>query len=88
MIALKILGLADGRATIHDGQYLVDSAHEGLVADLLTSPSLEQAKKFPTVLDALEYWFEDNPDLPIRPDGEPNKPRSAYNIQTINVPQD
>lgn len=89
MIVLRVVCLADGSPTIHDGQYLVYSnRHSGLVAGLWTSPSIEEAKTFPSVAEALEYWQQISPTVPVRPDGKPNRPLTAYTMETVHAPEE
>lgn len=87
MIVLRIVSDALGLPTIHDGQYLVDAdIEDGMVADIVSSPSLTQAKKFANPAEAIEYWRRQSSNPPLRPDGKPNRPLTAYTAETINVP--
>ena len=45
----------------------------------------EEALVFATNLEALETWRKTSTVMPIRPDGEPNRPLTAYDISVVKV---
>ena len=38
------------------------------------------AKRFATMIDAFEFWRQESKIMPLRPDGEPNRPLTYYTI--------
>lgn len=47
--------------------------------------SRDEALKFPTVSDALQFWNTQSKTRPIRPDGKPNKPMTCTFIEVIKL---
>lgn len=41
-----------------------------------------EAKLFDTSSEAMDEWMKVSTVLPVRPDGKPNRPLSAYTIET------
>lgn len=84
MIILKLMGLADGRATKYDGWYLKSfdfEAYDGRGADEFTQ-SPDEALAFPDLAAALEFRHRQPECMPLRPDGLPNRPMTACNWMT------
>jgi hypothetical protein len=52
----------------------------------VTLSSIEtDAKRFATGADALAYWKRPSTVCPVRPDGQPNRPLSAYSVELRKV---
>jgi len=62
-------------------------AHGGRGAVLLTY-DIHQAKHFSSVMEAMEFWKRQSNVLPIRPDGKPNRPLTAYTVTLERVPHE
>ena len=60
-------------------------AHRGH-GDVKLTRDLAQAKRFADFGAALEYWKRQSTVRPLRPDGQPNRPLTAYNVTPENVP--
>lgn len=43
----------------------------------------KQAMKFNTQQECFEVWQKQSKTLPLRPDGKPNKPLTAFNISFV-----
>lgn len=43
------------------------------------------AKRFSSGREALEYWRTQSKTVPLRPDGKPNRPLTAYTIEIKQV---
>jgi hypothetical protein len=54
--------------------------------NLSVTNSLKLAKRYPDMRSVLEEWKSVSTTHPIRPDGKPNRPLSAYTISTVTVP--
>lgn len=83
---LRVLGLADGRSTRYAGMYLrdwrVDPRRPG-IAMLTVTDDPATARVFPDVMSAIDYWRAVSPIYPVRPDGQPNRPLTAYAMEVI-----
>ena len=80
---LRIVSDAGGRATEHEGRYVVDcdvDARRGRGV-LKTSDSPLEARQFDNALEAMEYWRRQSNVTPLRPDGQPNRPLTAYSVE-------
>lgn len=100
MKVIQLLGYASGGASPVDGQYVVDydptwindvtrdSAGWALmVKTLRTTLDINKAKKFADAGDALLYWKMQSPNRPLRPDGKPNRPLTAFTAEIKDAPQ-
>ena len=54
-------------------------AHDGRGEAFFTN-RIKMAKKFNSIDEAMEFWNQTSKVRPIRPDGKPNRPLTAYNI--------
>lgn len=80
---IKILGLVNGQPTEHDGRYLALFSLEcepgTMVLDTVEDPA--DAQVFPSAKEAFELWKTVDPRAPVRRDGKPNRPFTAFTIQ-------
>jgi hypothetical protein len=59
-------------------------AHEGRgFADL--TGALAKAMRFATPRDAFNYWRRQSTVMPLRADGQPNRPGCAYTIEILDA---
>lgn len=82
-VHLRILGLADGRPTPDEERYVVScdvDAFDGRGL-LDTTDDKSRAMAFDSVVEALEYWKRQSTVVPMRPDGKPNRPLTAYHVE-------
>ena len=88
-VTIKIVGLVGGGHTPVDGQYLVeydpnrdgvDAWGNAMLAHIVASPDREDALLFPSVLEAHQCWARVDERDPVRPDGKPNRPLTAFTI--------
>ena len=49
------------------------------------TPTLERALRFDTAALALETWKRQSRKAPLRPDGEPNRPLTAFTMAIVPV---
>jgi len=54
-------------------------AHNGM-GELRTTLDLDEALMFVDMEDAWEYWRTQSRVLPLRPDGKPNRPMTAFTV--------
>ena len=86
MISLKIVERADGTAVPFAGEYVKENhvdAYDGR-GYLETTPDVRKAKKFQTATQALNYWKKQSTVQPMRPDGKPNRPLTAFTVEIAN----
>jgi hypothetical protein len=46
---------------------------------------IAEAHHFPSKLHAMEVWRQQSKRVPYRPDGQPNRPLTAYTVEIIEV---
>ncbi len=87
---IKIIGYADGvplTAGPHIARFIVDydpDGHDGngkATFTLLRS----HAKRFPSKIDALEFWRQQSTKKPLRADGKPNRPLTQFSVMVEPV---
>jgi hypothetical protein len=85
---LKIVGLANGQPSQYDGQYIVrcEPVGEPGSAVLDTTTDIQKARRFNGIVEATEYWQQADPRMPVRPDGKPNRPLTAFSVEIARVP--
>lgn len=79
-ILIRILADAAGRPCPVAGRYIRDfdpDAFNGR-GELKTTTDPKQAKAFPSIDAAAEYWRQQSRSEPTRADGRPNRPLTAY----------
>jgi hypothetical protein len=85
MVALKIIERADQGPTSVGGCFVksVDfNAFEGR-GHVTVTLKRRRAKEFPDFKAALEYWQTISTEVPVRPDGKPNRPLTAYTVEIV-----
>ena len=94
-VVMKILGLLDGTSTPFDDQYVVvyDPTQQGFTPDgapmlcrLETTRDIDQARHFDDAIEAMTlYRLSDG----VRPDGRPNRPITAFNVEfsVVDAPE-
>lgn len=94
-LVLKILGLASGEPCPADGEYLreYDPGRDGVAPDgtpmmayLVTTPERAEARVFDSFSAAHAVWTAVDPRCPVRDDGAPNRPLTAFTITMEKVP--
>lgn len=89
---IQIEGLIAGAPTAFDGQYLVeyDPERDGvdpegrpMDAHVVTTAELEEAQRFDSATDATECWRQVCERRPIRGDGRPNRPLTAFTVAIL-----
>lgn len=92
MATLKIVGLVGGLAfgpSPYDGEYVVeydpgrnskDPWGREMVCHLVTTPDPEKALELPS-MEMFELWRLVDPRDPVRPDGKPNRPLTAFTVE-------
>lgn len=89
---IKIVGRAgdvinrDPRASFGEWIKSADvDAYDGR-GDVETTFDIDQALRFPTGGDAFAFWRQQSTVRPVREDGQPNRPLTAFNIVVERAP--
>ena len=61
-------------------QYIVEVPNIDDPKNWRFSTNRAQAKLFPSLKDALDFYRQRSARMPTRPDGEPNRPLTAFTI--------
>lgn len=79
---IKLIGLGR-KPTDKDGMYLVSAGIDSgdMIADVRATPLPELAMTFDSFAAALEYWKRQSTVRPLRPDGKPNRPFTAWSVE-------
>jgi hypothetical protein len=87
---IKIISLIQGGTTAFDGEYVVeyDPGRDGvepgtgfpMFAHLVTVRDQRQATRFEPD-EAIELWRSVDPRQPVRDDGQPNRPMTAFTVE-------
>lgn len=79
-------GLADGRP-MNNGEYLKAFDPEALdgMGSFVWTPDKQNALHFDSALDAYLLWNMIPKCRPLRPDGEPNKPLTAFSVEIVDL---
>jgi len=79
---LRVIGLADGRHSPMDGALVrFSDVNAGQGRGAVTG-TYDRAKavQFATAAEAIAYWQAVSGVRPVRPDGQPNRPLTAYTV--------
>ena len=84
MVYIKIvcdaLGLPSPENDSYIKEFYPDTDELGL-GELVTTRDLGEAKQFASTEEAMEFWQQQSKRVPLRPDGRPNKPLTAYTVE-------
>lgn len=84
---IKILGNAAGLPCKEAGLYVMDmdvDAYKG-IGFLTCAIAPQRAKTFASPGAAMEYYRRTSKVTPLRPDGKPNRPLTAFNVEFLQV---
>lgn len=84
---IKLIGLAGGRPTL-EGRYVKSYTADGHGGrgHMEATRDISEARRFQTAIEAMEEWKRVSRSHPIRADGKPNRPLSAYTIEVVRTP--
>lgn len=91
-VVVKIIGMATGGPCPYDDQYLVeyDPERDGetpdgrpMIAHIVTTDDPAEARHFADFREATECWKRVCERSPRRPDGEPNRPLTAFSVEFL-----
>lgn len=84
---MRILGNADGSPCLIGGLLVRDfdpDAYDGR-GDVEVTADVDVARKFPNHEVAIIFWRQASNVMPLRDDGKPNRPLTAYTVEMIKV---
>lgn len=84
---IRIVERADGSVSPEADLYLESCRHEGNDGrgQFGFTHDIRAAMQFATHGEAFEYWKRQSRVNPIRPDGRPNRPLTAYTIMIEGI---
>jgi hypothetical protein len=82
VIKIEWLGGMDGEPSEHAGRYVsrFDSDAHGGLGQVWTTANPEDALQFATGVAAAEFYRQASTVKPIREDGKPNRPLTAFTV--------
>jgi hypothetical protein len=92
---IRIESLVAGGTTPFDGQYVAeyDPSRAGvspegfpMLCHLVTTPDIEKALQFEDGVAAAEAWKAVDSKQPVRGDGKPNRPLTAFTVEITKGP--
>lgn len=88
MIVIHIISLATGEPSSADDSFVksFDPLWNGNglgVGHLIVTREVDHALKFSSLQAAWEFWKQESPTVPRRPDGKPNRPLTCWTIELI-----
>ena len=86
MLSLRIVGLADGRPYPNfDGKYIAEVGDIDNINTWLLTNNIAEAKVFEDHITAIAFYKWQSSLTPMRPDGKPNRPLTAFTVVFENV---
>lgn len=84
---IRVIEAADGRKSEYDGQYVrtFDPDYGGGLGRVWTTEKIEDAILYKTFAEAAEAWKAQSKVRPLRPDGKPNRPMTAFTVEIFRV---
>ena len=91
---IRLIGLANGETSLADGQWVkeynpstdgTDPAGQAIGCLLVTTSDPTQARLY-GMSEVLEVWRRVDSRNPVRPDGKPNRPLTAYTVEITPPP--
>lgn len=95
-LVMQIIGLTTCQPTPFDGMYLmeydpdqsgVDPNGNPMLAHIACTSDPLQAKRYVDLMALRDDWARVSKTQPIRPDGGPNRPLTAFTITPVQVPE-
>jgi hypothetical protein len=86
-VVIRIVALADGRPHRDEGAYLKSwdvDARRGR-GEICTTRDLAHAYRFADAGEAFKAWKTTSTVQPLRDDGEPNRPLTAFSVEIVTV---
>jgi hypothetical protein len=85
--ARHMLDIVEGKIKTSWLKKFDPNAHNGRGAIWMTKDRAE-AKRFDSFAAVMECWKTQSTLVPVRPDGKPNRPLTAFTIQPVEAPDE
>lgn len=87
MLVLQLIADALGEPSPFEGKYLKKfdpefDAYDGLIE---VTADLSEALRFADFEAGLACWKQQSRTVPLRPDGEPNRPLTAFTVRFVQI---
>lgn len=79
MIIIKVYSVGDRLGYLKS--YDPDAGNEITTGDIVVTSDITQAMSFPDQRSALAYAMQQSTRVPLRPDGLPNRPLTAFTLE-------
>lgn len=87
-LLMKILGCeANPSVLIGPNTYLQSADFDTIGGDLIFTSNRANAMRFAGLAEGLTFWKTTSRGLPFRPDGQPNRPLTAFSVTFEQVPE-
>jgi hypothetical protein len=85
---VRIVANADGSPCPTAGCYVKHYTADGWrgLGHLVVTDNTDDARQYRDAAAAFADWKRTSTTHPVRPDGKPNRPLTAYTVEFINVP--
>lgn len=90
MTVVRLVALADGRDHPDAGRWLESwdlDAYDGR-GRITATDDLARAYRFADAREVMTLWRSASKVRPLRPDGKPNRPLTAFTIEVLSVRDD
>jgi hypothetical protein len=81
MIVIKLFNQSTGDFLGYLKSYDPDKGNETVTGDIVATQDIWEAMGFPNISSALAYGMQQSKRVPLRPDGEPNRPLTAFTLE-------
>jgi hypothetical protein len=94
-LVMLLEGMVNGGVTALDGQYLkeydpgrdgVDPSGQPMLAHVVVTDDPSEAMQFKDFIEFRRFWLRIDPRNPMRPDGKPNRPLTAFTVSALRYP--
>jgi hypothetical protein len=87
MIAIKILCDALGNKTPYDNMFVKSFDPDAMCGrgKVVATPHVEEALQFESTTEAHRFWAQASTVQPLRTDGKPNRPLTAYCVEMSHI---
>lgn len=85
MIAIKLFDQGSGRPLGYLKTFDPDAGDGVVTGDATATADVDEAMKFASVGAAISFAMQQSTRVPLRPDGEPNRPLTAFTLEFAAV---
>ena len=82
-----VIKIVDDLADVYIEDFIPDTDPFGR-GEVFVTTLKQEAKQFADLEAALEFWKQQSKRMPLRPDGKPNRPLTAFSITFESVDEE